>query len=252
MKPKVKSQKAIILLFSISNMFTVIALSWVVLYHSNFFYSFWHDNGGIKQTIEHFSPKNTNIKGFENTTKAERVEVFKQINYAVHVNKSTLNNITFHTKNNTETTLLTQAEIIHLVDVANLIQILYYWFTLMLLVWAYLLIKIMKNFIHYPSFVGQAIAIGSIFGVLGLIIAIVGPTKFFYWLHEVIFPDNHQWFFYYQESLMSTLMSAPDLFGWIALEWVLLFIIGFYTIHKVLKALHTKLQLNAHNDYEHC
>ncbi|WP_440997834.1 DUF1461 domain-containing protein [Arhodomonas sp. SL1] len=31
--------------------------------------------------------------------------------------------------------------------------------------------------------------------------------------HDWAFPPGHQWFFYYQESLMTTLMKAPDLFG---------------------------------------
>ena len=51
----------------------------------------------------------------------------------------------------------------------------------------------------------------------GVLLVLVGPVEVFYALHEWVFPANHQWFFYYEDSLMSTLMKAPDLFGAIAL-----------------------------------
>jgi hypothetical protein len=31
-----------------------------------------------------------------------------------------------------------------------------------------------------------------------------------------VFPPGHAWFFYYEDSLMTTLMQAPHLFGFIA------------------------------------
>jgi len=45
---------------------------------------------------------------------------------------------------------------------------------------------------------------------------LIGPEAIFNQLHIWIFPENHQWFFYYEESLMSTMMKAPDLFAYIA------------------------------------
>ena len=38
------------------------------------------------------------------------------------------------------------------------------------------------------------------------VIAIIGPQKTFYQLHEWAFTEKAQWFFYYQDSLMTTLM----------------------------------------------
>jgi hypothetical protein len=40
----------------------------------------------------------------------------------------------------------------------------------------------------------------------------------FYALHDWIFPPDRPWFFYYQDSLLTTMMKAPDLFGAIAAE----------------------------------
>ncbi len=62
---------------------------------------------------------------------------------------------------------------------------------------------------------------------VAILVVVIGPVKVFYALHELLFPDGHQWFFYYQESLMSTMMKAPELFGWIAMEWALLAILCF-------------------------
>ena len=58
--------------------------------------------------------------------------------------------------------------------------------------------------------------------VLALGVIAVGPKKVFYIAHTLIFPAGHQWFFYYEESLMTMLMKAPDLFAAIAAEWLLL------------------------------
>jgi len=58
-------------------------------------------------------------------------------------------------------------------------------------------------------------------------------------LHVLIFPADHQWFFYYQDSLMSTLMKAPDLFAGIAVQIVLLALALYVFIlagmHRLLK-----------------
>jgi hypothetical protein len=44
----------------------------------------------------------------------------------------------------------------------------------------------------------------------------IGPRRVFYRMHEWVFPPENPWFFYYQDSLMSTMMKAPHLFGAIA------------------------------------
>ena len=64
----------------------------------------------------------------------------------------------------------------------------------------------------------------SLAALVGLVWA-TGPRDVFYVFHEWVFPAGHQWFFYYQESLMSTLMKAPDLFGYIAAALVALAIV---------------------------
>ena len=47
------------------------------------------------------------------------------------------------------------------------------------------------------------------------IIFLVGARSVFHILQEILFADKGQWFFYYQESLMTTLLPE-SLFGTIA------------------------------------
>ena len=67
---------------------------------------------------------------------------------------------------------------------------------------------------------------------------LIGAKRVFYSLHDLIFPAEHQWFFYYQDSLMSTMMKAPDFFAYVAaalavlaigLLWLILFAASGYT-----------------------
>jgi uncharacterized membrane protein len=58
----------------------------------------------------------------------------------------------------------------------------------------------------------------------------VGFREVFYAFHEAIFPPDHQWFFYYQDSLMSTMMKAPFLFGYIAAALVALALVYLWAL----------------------
>ena len=78
-------------------------------------------------------------------------------------------------------------------------------------------------------------------GSLSALLVIVGPKKLFYAFHIWVFPVEHQWFFYWEQSLMSTLMKAPDLFGGIAVALVmfgvplavLLYLFGLYVMRTL-------------------
>lgn len=214
-------------IYILSSLFVVLAISWAMLYQANFLYSFWHEYGGIGNTIEYFAPKNRVISSFELTDINERANVFSQISYAVHINSTTLYDIHFTTTSNITKRLLHQNEITHLLDVAHIINILYFIISIMFFVWCYTLYYHYKHALTLPQIRTQLINIFLGITVLIIGIIIIGPTTVFYYLHELLFPEKNQWFFYYEDSLMSTLMSAPDLFGWIALEWLLLYLFIF-------------------------
>jgi len=83
--------------------------------------------------------------------------------------------------------------------------------------------------------------IGTIF-TLAVLVVLIGPTKIFYVGHELIFPNNHQWFFYYEESLMSTMMKAPALFGPIACQLLLLTMLLWLSALYLLQWLQAKFR----------
>lgn len=217
--------------------FTII-LVWLSLFSQNFFYGFWHDYGGIKANIEKYAPHNQTIHEFENTTKNERKQVFWQINYAVHVSPNTLKDITFTTTNNTNKTLLTADEIAHLEDVATLIQRLYIILLIMFTGWLCCLSLAFKFKYELPKLKKQIISLMVTLTAFSLVIIFIGPTTFFYFLHELIFTEGVPWFFYYEESLMSTMMAAPKLFGWIALSYLA----GIILVFPLLQLVTLKLK----------
>ena len=90
-----------------------------------------------------------------------------------------------------------------------------------------------NNFLKPPRKY-QHIAIAVPFTLSILSFSVFGFTDIFYYLHTVVFPNNHQWFFYYQESLMSSLMKAPDLFAAIGLSLSVIAVIIYVIFYQLL------------------
>ncbi|MCA1791191.1 MAG: hypothetical protein LC667_15470, partial [Thioalkalivibrio sp.] len=61
----------------------------------------------------------------------------------------------------------------------------------------------------------------------GVVVGLMGPQEVFDGLHEWIFASGHTWFFYYEDSLMTTVMKAPDIFAAIVSTWLVLHLILF-------------------------
>ena len=77
--------------------------------------------------------------------------------------------------------------------------------------------------------------------LIGLaLIALIGFEAVFYQLHEWVFPANNQWFFYYQESLMTTLMQAPNLFayigGFLLISMLVVQLLTVFVLQRVLSS----------------
>lgn len=218
---------------AVSGLIVAVAASWLILASFNFSYGFWHDYGGIGPAIEKYAESNRFKRGFQFTTKAQRQQLFEEINSAVHSSGSGLSDIVFRVEGFEPQTLLTDVEVVHLQDVAHMIDkglalalgVLVFW----VCVWLYFALARRR----LPGLWSQTVAIGGVLAVGAFIILIIGPVDVFYWLHTVAFPDDHQWFFYYQDSLMSTMMYAPILFGWIALELLLLTLLFFVLFQGV-------------------
>jgi hypothetical protein len=207
---------------AVSGLLVALAISWLLLASVNFSYSIWLDHAGISEAIERYGPQNRFKAGFHKTDREQRIELFEGITHAIHFSGEGLAELSFKVEGEPIQTLLTESEVIHLQDVANLIDVgkvvalvaAFIWFG----VWGYLIY--FKR--PVPSLLKQMLVILGLLGVTTIVVVSIGAVDVFYALHEVVFPEGHQWYYFYQDSLMATLMYAPYLFGWIAIELLVL------------------------------
>lgn len=202
----------------------------------NFGYEWLYGAIGIDQHIAQYAPKNETRFGFEFTTQAERFRLFGDVVTAIHNNGEGLASLQYlDTNSNVTHTLFTKDEVIHLKDVAILIQRMTWLMAGVAVTFCVLLIVAYRRRIPMPSFKSLLIyALMALVAVTGIIF-LIGPHDVFYQLHVWAFPDEHKWFFYYEESLMSTMMKAPDLFGYIAVLLVAVGVLLFVVIMWLLK-----------------
>lgn len=194
-------------------------IAWQLSAATNFFYTSWYEVIDIDNTVATYAPKNKHKDGFEQTSKQEHIRLFAGIVAAIQNNGEGLTQLQYSdSQGKVIDSLLTEAEVIHLQDVANLVNKFKYLFILgcfiALAAFALIFVLDLKLASIKRHLMG---GLGVIFLIVATIF-ILGATKVFYVAHELIFPDNHQWFFYYEDSLMSTMMKAPVLFGPIALQ----------------------------------
>lgn len=100
-------------------------VAWNLLASGDFAYSAAYRWLDIDQHIATYAPQNRNRNNFALTDKAQHLELFHQINLAVHRAPETLEQIRFYPARGESQTLLTPAEVGHLTDVARLIDKLY-------------------------------------------------------------------------------------------------------------------------------
>lgn len=212
-------------------------LSWRALAATDFLFPVWYDVADIGAHIDEFGPQNRYRDKFEETTQAARLAAFAAIGRAVRNDGRGLDSLTYVDASGRSRTLLRPPEIVHLQDVARLIGVLEPAGLGACVVFAALLVWLRRQPIVLPG-LGRLLG-GTVLFVVALVglVWALGPRDVFYAFHEWVFPAGHQWFFYYQESLMSTLMKAPDLFAYIAAVLVALALV----VLTFLLALATRL-----------
>jgi len=134
---------------------------------------------------------------------------------------------------------LTQAEVGHLEDVSVLVQLMNsiaFTLIVILIFIFFLASKYKKTSPNLPVLVCSMI---SFIVVMTGIIIFIGPLVVFNKLHEWIFAEKSQWQFYYQDSLMTTLLKAPDTFASMAILMtataVVFWLSIFYLVNKILR-----------------
>ena len=224
------------ILFSLLALLAALLLAWQVLAKTNFWYPLWYDIVKIDQTIATYGPKNRYRNRFETTTKTERVRLFSKLVEAIHQQGRGLETLVYHdAKGRPIASFLTPPEMLHLRDVARLIDLSLAtgWGALLLLPVLIGLLALQKQPMPSLSRLLLRIILGLV--VIGGTILLIGPVKVFYSLHTWLFPEEHPWFFYYEDSLMTMLMQAPAIFGYITLTLValgMLFLLGILVLAK--------------------
>lgn len=197
---------------------TSLFLAWQLLSSVNFAYGLIYDWADIDATIAQYGPQNRYKRGLETTSRAERERIFAAIVEGINDRGEGLSAIRYHGPDGRDLgAFLRPPEVVHLQDVANLLERLRTWSYVA--IGALALAAGLVRWRAWPRPSAKKVLLGVLVvgAVLSLAVAAYGPTEAFYYWHTLVFPDNHQWFFYYQESLMTTLMRAPVIFGYMAL-----------------------------------
>jgi len=210
-------------LFSAAALLGALFLAWRILATVDYLYPLLYEPAGIGAHIDRFGPENRYRQGFSQTTREERERLFAEIGRAIRDQGRGLESLSYHdAQGNKLGTLLRPPEIIHLQDVARLVGKLEIAGAAALLLLALQLILLRRQRRSLPA-LGRMLLLTCAGLLLGaLVVVVIGAKDVFYALHEWVFPSDHQWFFFYQDSLMSTMMKAPDFFGYVAAALVAL------------------------------
>jgi hypothetical protein len=198
-------------------------LAWRCLAAVDFLYPALYSALDIHGHIEQFGPQNRYKPDFETTSREERFRLFGAIVAAIHDSGHGLDTLVYRDPSGRPIDrLLREPEVRHLEDVARLIDRLAPagWLALAWSAMHLLLIRMLA--LPVPplrKLLGASLAAVA---ALALLTLAIGPRRIFHAMHELVFPPENPWFFYYQDSLMSTMMKAPDLFGAIAAALLLL------------------------------
>jgi lipoprotein signal peptidase len=220
-------------------------MSWQILSQANFLYDQIYDHNDLEHHINEFATLNRNDKeSFALTDKGERVQIFNEIAREINTGGEGLASISFvGTGEAKSIPFLIDAERDHLQDVANLVTslkplgaflastlIAFYGFC-----WYYKVSRY-KYFWRPSGILVSLFQIATLAVVCVAITFALGPQKTFYLLHEWAFSDKAQWFFYFEDSLMTTLMPEV-VFGNIAALIGILTIFNWLLINFILRRL---------------
>jgi len=226
-------------LYGFSGLIIAFFIAWLIMFKVDFLYPSFYDLLSINETILEFAPQNHYKTGFEFTSKDTHISLFSDIVTAIHNDGDGLEKMSYRYKNNAKQEItspfLHQAEVIHLQDVAHLLNVLMKTACCFFVVWCAIFVSFIYQKKPLPSFKSQLKSILLFLGTSLLVVLIIGPQKVFYWLHTVIFPAENQWFFYYQDSLMTTMMKAPILFAPISIVLVVLAFCVFVLFTGIVK-----------------
>lgn len=201
----------------------VLWLGWLALSQFNFLYPMDYRLLNIPATIEKYVPQNRHGKqNFIETNANEHARLFSAITKAINNEGQGLSELRYFSPDGRYLgVFLTHDEVTHLTDVSHVVDIGKDAGKLAFLVWLIIVGITLWRKKPLPSLRSFAIGTALSLFIAGIIVFAIGPMRVFDDFHRSVFPANHPWFFYYQDSLMTTFMQAPNLFGLIVLWWVI-------------------------------
>ncbi|MDZ7641008.1 MAG: DUF1461 domain-containing protein [Desulfurivibrio sp.] len=210
---------------------TALLLAWLTLARLDFLYAVWYQALAIEEHITYYAPQNRQGRAdFAQTSPEEHRRLFGLIVQAIQGREEPLASAHYYNAEGRKLGKFLRAEEIgHLRDVKRLVAVLTragWWFTAAAL---FLAPFLWWRRLPLPLPGGVAAMWLLLLGVVGIILWWQGPQEVFDRLHQWIFPPDHPWFFYYQDSLMTTTMKAPQIFAAIAALWTLLSL-GIYAL----------------------
>lgn len=230
---------------TVSLLITCVYMSWQILSQVNFLYGSIYQHNKLEAHINEFAPLNRNNKeSFARTTNEERIRVFNDIAYEINSGGKGLSKISYtYPGSEAPTIFLIDEEKDHLLDVANLVGklkpigaavatllIIFYG-----VCWYYKFSQ--YRYLWRPAgVISSLLKILSITALLVGVTYLIGPQKTFYLLHEWAFSDKAQWYFYFEDSLMTTLMPEV-VFANIAVLLTLSTLFIWLLAHFVLRRL---------------
>jgi len=214
-------------LVALGLVFVSLMLSWHALAKLEFLYPVWYSALAIEDHVSHYGARNrTGRQDFVLTGPAEHRRLFGAVVEGIHGRGTPLDQLVYRDRDgNVLGTFLRAEEVGHLRDVAALVD------KLLLAGWSIAAVTVMLVLLHgrrgvcLPTLMQAMLGYGILLGLAGVVVGLVGPQEVFDRLHEWIFASGHPWFFYYEDSLMTTVMKAPDIFAAIASTWLVLHLI---------------------------
>ncbi|MBL7249876.1 DUF1461 domain-containing protein [Alloalcanivorax sp. C16-2] len=205
--------------YGLTTVTLALGITWGLYAQMDYGYPFWYDALDIGPHIEEYAPLNRyHRRDFQYLDAATHQALFHDIRIAVHDGGRGLAALSYPDRQGRDIPLLRHAEVLHLQDVAQLIDLGRWALLVAALLW--LPLAWMRVARPPPGWRARAlVAVTPLLAMVGWLL-VAGPTAVFYRFHIWLFPAEHEWFFYWQDSLMSTLMKAPVLFGGIAVVLV--------------------------------
>lgn len=224
-------------LITVCSFLTALFIAWLLLLPINYGYSLFYQWLNISDHIQTFAPQNRMGKtGFEQTSATDHHQLFADISKAVNNSGEGLRELSYQVDGQSRI-LLTDAEATHLEDVAKLVDVMMPIGWAVLALWVLLVITAKIRGTALPTLGYSLITLIIVAILLLALVFAIGPHTIFKAFHELVFPPENQWFFYYQDSLMTTLMKAPDIFFAITVLWTLVAVICYLAQAAFMKAL---------------